>query len=439
MKILIIGAGPAGYTCAISLAQKNAEITIVEANNVGGVCLNEGCIPTKSLLHQTKHIDTAEWANVLEKKQGVVGLLTDGVESLLQMNNVTIVKGVAKFIDANTVDVNGLTITFDKAVIATGSVPAMPEFAKTNRNCIDSTEILTMTKLPKSMCIIGGGVIGCEMATVLNNAGVKVTIVEAADDILLGFERKHVNLLKKNMQKRGIEIRTSAKVTAVRDSGFTRSVAYEENGESKTCACDKILVAVGRKANVEGLNLEVVSINLDKGIIQVDSNCKTTADNIYAIGDCASNIKLAYWGTTQAKKLAKHLMNDETIVMPETIPSCVFTHPEIAKVGYTEAELSGKNIKCAEFPFSASGKAHCIEEGEGYVKLIIDAESKVLLGGHIVGPMATELIGILVPLVMNHCSVCMLVNSVFAHPTLSEAIAEAADILMGESINFKSS
>lgn len=438
MKILIIGAGPAGYTCAISLAQKGAEVTIVESKNVGGICLNEGCIPTKSLLHQTKHFDNADWANVQEKKQGVVGLLTGGVESLLQMNNVTIVKGNAKFIDANSVEVNGQTITYDKAVIATGSIPAMPEFAKGNRNCIDSTEALAMTKLPKSMCIIGGGVIGCEMATVLNNAGVKVTIVEAADDILLGFERKHVNLLKKNMQKRGIEIHTTAKVTAVRDSGFTRSVAYEENGENKTCACDKILVAVGRKANVEGLNLEAAGVNLDKGIIHVDCNCKTTADNIYAIGDCASNIKLAYWGSTQAKKLAKHLISDESIVMPDTIPSCVFTHPEIAKVGCTEAELTGKNIKSAEFPFSASGKAHCIEEGEGYVKLIIDADSKELLGGHIVGPMATELIGILVPLVMNHCNISMLANSVFAHPTLSEAIAEAADILLGESINFKS-
>lgn len=438
MKIIVIGAGPAGYTCAISLAQKGAEVTIVEFKNVGGVCLNEGCIPTKSLLHQTKHYDSADWAKVQEKKQGVVGLLTGGVESLLQMNNVTLVKGNAKFVDASTVEVNGQTLTFDKAVIATGSVPAMPEFAKGNRDCIDSTEALAMTKLPKSMCIIGGGVIGCEMATVLNNAGVKVTIVEAADDILLGFERKHVNLLKKNMQKRGIEIHTSAMVTAVRDSGFTRSVAYEENDGNKTCACDKILVAVGRKANVEGLNLEAAGVNLDKGIIQVDNNCKTTTDNIYAIGDCASNIKLAYWGSTQAKKLAKHLMKDEAVVMPESIPSCVFTHPEIAKVGYTEAELTGNNIKCAEFPFSANGKAHCIEEGEGYVKLIIDADSKELLGGHIVGPMATELIGILIPLVMNHCNISLLANSVFAHPTLSEAIAEAADILLGESINFKS-
>ena len=437
MNIIVIGAGPAGYSCAIALAQKGANVTIIESKNVGGICLNEGCIPTKSLLHQTKH-NAADWNAIQEKKSNVVGMLTGGVQSLLQMNNVNLVKGVAKFVDANTIEVNGNKVTFDKAIIATGSSPAMPDFAMNNRNCIDSTEALAMAKLPKSMCIIGGGVIGCEMATVLNNAGVKVTIVEAAEDILLGFEKKHVYLLKKNMQKRGIDIYVGAKVTAVRDSGFTRSVAYEENGEAKTCACDKILVAVGRKANIEGLNLDDAGVSVENGIIKVDANFKTDADNIYAIGDCASRIKLAYWGSTQAKKLAKYLMSEDSIAMPADIPSCVFTHPEIAKVGKTEAELQGQNIKCAEFPFSASGKAHCIDEGEGYVKLIIDADSMVLLGAHIVGPMATELIGILVPLVMNHCHINMLTNSVFAHPTLSEAIAETADILMGESINFKS-
>lgn len=435
MKIVVIGAGPAGYSCAIRLAQKGCEVVIVESKNIGGVCLNEGCIPTKSLLHQSKA--KSEWATVQSNKNEIVNQLTSGVEALLGMNNVTIMKGNAQFKSATAIDVNGIEVSFDKVVIATGSTPVIPSLAQGVRSCIDSSTALSLDKLPRKICIIGGGVVGCEMATIFNENGVSVTIIEAADDILLGFEKKHVALLKRKMKANGIEIHTGAKVEKVRDSGFSTSVVYEENGVNKNLPCDKVLVSVGRKANIEGLGLENAGIAIDKGLIVADENCKTSVDNIYAIGDCSSQIKLAYWGTTQAKNLANHLVDGKTAAMPKNIPFCVFTHPEIARIGATEADLKDKNIKKAEFPFAASGKALCMEEAEGYVKIIIDANNKEILGAHIIGPMAIELIGIFVPLVMNHCSIEMLENSVFAHPTLSEAISEAVDILNGESVNFK--
>lgn len=440
MNIVIIGAGPAGYTCAIALAQNGVNVTVVDSSNVGGVCLNSGCIPTKSLLHQTKYADfnNASWNDMIAEKNQIVSGLSGGVESLLSMNNVSLAHGHACFEDNHTINVGGNRIVFDKAIIATGSLPIIPSFATQNAHCIDSTAALSLDKLPKSICIIGGGVVGCEMATIFNNAGVKVTLIEAAPDILLGFERKHVNTLKRQMTKDGIDIHVASQVTAIRDSGFIRSVAYKEADSDKSCSCEKVLVAVGRKANIENMNVEAVGVLAENGIIKVNENFQTSNPDIYAIGDCASNIRLAYWGSTQAKKLAKHIVKWNTIKMPEIIPSCVFTHPEIAKIGYTEDELSGRNIRCAEFPFSASGKAHCIGEADGYVKLIMDTDTRVILGGHIVGPLATELVGILIPIVMNHLTVDSLANSVFPHPTLSEVICEAADILLGESINFKS-
>lgn len=439
MKIVVIGAGPSGYTCAIALAQKGAEVTIIESNHIGGVCLNVGCIPTKSLLHMTKSIGDAEidWKTVLQHKDVIVTNIRGGVEALLKMNNVVILKGHAKFISSNNIVVNGQELSFDKAVIATGSSAIIPSFVRNSKNCLDSTQALALEKLPKSICIIGGGVVGCEMATVFNNAGVKVTIIEALEDILVGFEKKHVVFLKKHMKESGIDIHVLAKVSEVRDSGFSTTVAYEENGESKSCPCDKVLVSVGREANIDGLGLEKAGVTTENNLIVTDENFKTSADNIFAIGDCSSSIKLAYWGSTQAKKLAKHIINGNVCSMPDTIPSCVFTNPEIAKVGKSEIELCDRDIKCAEFPFAASGKALCIGEAEGYVKIIIDAGTKELLGGHIVGPMATELISILVPLITNHCNLDILNNSVFAHPTLSEAIAETVDMLNGESVNFK--
>jgi dihydrolipoamide dehydrogenase len=440
MNIVIIGAGPAGYTCAIALAQKGANATIIESKSVGGVCLNEGCIPTKSLLHQTSHscADGASWNEMIEAKNQIVTQLSGGVDALLKMNNVALVSGEARFENDQTITVDNQSIAFDKAIIATGSSPVIPAIAQNSTHCIDSTAALSLSKLPKSICIIGGGVVGCEMATMFCNAGVKVTLIEAAPDILIGYERKHVHVLKRQMAKAGIDVHVASQVTAIRDSGFIRSVSYKENETDKSCSCEKILVAVGRKANVDKLNIEAAGIQTENNIIKVNENFQTSNPNVYAIGDCASNIKLAYWSSTQAKKLAKHLTNGDAIGMPQIIPSCVFTHPEIAKVGYTEDELAGKNIRCAEFPFSASGKAHCIGEADGYVKLIMDTDTNVILGGHIVGPLATELIGILVPIVMNRLTVDCLANSVFAHPTLSEVIGEAADILLGESINFKS-
>ena len=435
MKIVVIGAGPAGYSCAIRLAQKGCEVVIVESKNIGGVCLNEGCIPTKYLLHQSK--SKAEWAAVQGNKNGIVNKLTSGVEALLGMNKVTIMKGQAQFKNANSIDVDGDEVQFDKAVIATGSTPIIPLFAQGVRSCIDSTAALSLDKLPRKICIVGGGVVGCEMATIFNENNVGVTIIEAADDILSGFEKKHVALLKRKMKANGIEIYTGAKVKMIRDSGFSTSVVYEEDGESRNLLCDKVLVSVGRKAFIEGLGLENAGVVTNKGLIVADNNCKTSVDNIYALGDCSSQIMLAYWGTTQAKLLANNIVDGKIGTMPEKIPFCVFTHPEIARIGETEAELQDRNIKKAEFPFAASGKALCMEEAEGYVKIIVDAKNMEILGAHIIGPMATELIGIFVPLVMNHCSIKLLENSVFAHPTLSEVISEAVDILNGESVNYK--
>ncbi len=435
MKIVIIGAGPAGYTCAIRMAQKGCEVVVIESKNIGGVCLNEGCIPTKSLLHKSKRKD--EWIDSQNSKNEVVNKLTSGIESLLSMNHVKIIKGIAHFESATKIVVDNSEIEFDKAIIATGSVPVKPSFAQEVRSCMDSTMALSLDKLPRKLCIIGGGVVGCEMATIFNENGVSVTIIEAAKDILLGFEEKHVSLLKRKMRAAGIEIHTDAKVESIRETGFSTSVIYKEGEERKSFACDKVLVSVGRKANIDDLVLENAGVEVDKGLIQTDENCKTNVNNIYAIGDCSSNLKLAYWASTQAKRLAESIVNDVNVSMPSVMPYCVFTHPEIARIGAIESSLKDRNIKTAEFPFAASGKALCIEEAEGYLKIIVDSNNSEILGAHMIGPMATELIGIFVPLVMNHCSVKMLENSVFPHPTLSEAISEVVDILNGESVNYK--
>ena len=431
MIILIIGSGPAGYTCAVEFANNGIDVVVVEKKNIGGICLNEGCIPTKSLLYNSRNkVANISWANLLEEKDKVITTLRSGVNDLLLHDKIRVILGKAKFVSLNSILVNGEIITFDKAIIATGSSPIIPNFAQNIKSCIESTEALSLNKLPKSICVIGGGVIGCELATLFNNLGVKTTILEAKEDILIGFEKKHIAFLKHQMNLSGIDIHTSSNVSVIRDTGFSTIVVYKQNGVEYKCACDKVLFAIGRKANIEDMGISECNVVIEDGIIKTDNNFKTTVDNIYAIGDCASHYKLAYWGSTQAKKIVKHIINGEECLMPDTIPSCVFTSPEIAKVGKTEAELEGYNIKCAELPFSSNGKAHCIDAAKGYVKIIIDAETRQLLGGHIIGPNATELISILTPLVMNKCSVDLLASSVFAHPTLSEIIVDVVDLLL---------
>ncbi len=454
---LVIGAGPGGYVAAIRAAQLGQKVTVVEKGTVGGVCLNVGCIPSKALIsagHRYDHAKnssemgisaenvTLDFAKVQEFKAGVVKKLTGGVAGLLKGNKIDTVYGEAYFVDANTVRVmdenSAQTYTFKNAIIATGSTPIeIPNF-KYGKRVLDSTGALNLQELPKSLVVIGGGVIGTELGGAYANFGTEVTILEGTDVILNGFEKQMSQLVVKNLKKKGAKIVTKALAKGVEELDDKVIVTYEADGKEEKVEADYVLVSVGRKPNTKEMGLEEVGIKMtDRGIIEIDKQCRTNISNIYAIGDIVSGPQLAHKASYEGKIAAEAISGHASEIDYLGIPAVAFSEPELATVGYTEkqAKEEGIDIKASKFPFAANGRALSLNDAEGFMKIITRKEDGLVIGAQIAGPGASDMIselGLAIEAGMTAEDIAMTIH---AHPTLGEITMEAAEVALGSPIH----
>ena len=454
MKLAIIGGGPGGYVAAIRAAQLGASVTLIEKETLGGTCLNVGCIPTKVLLHATHELESIkrgaafglqckeaslDWQTVLSYKQKTVGQLTSGVGGLLKRHKVEFISGTAAFASTGSINVrtkNGAqTVQFDKAVIASGSMSASLPIPGADAACvITSNEALCLEAPPKSMVIVGGGVIGVELACVYARLGCKVTIVEFLDRILANMDAELITMVARDLKKLGVEIRTGCKVTAIDRDG---TVHFASTSGNETEKGENVLMAVGRKPNTGTIGLEKVGVSSERGAILVNEYMQTSIKNIYAIGDCTGGMMLAHVASEQGiVAVTNAIQGDHHRYDSATVPACVYTYPELAMVGMTEerAKQERDEIKVGKFPLVANGKAMLMGTG-GLVKIIADAKTEDVLGMHIYGPGATDMIHEGALAIRLEATIEEIVTTVHAHPTVAEAIGEAANDVRGLAIH----
>ena len=464
--VIVIGAGPAGYVCAIRCAQLGMSVACVDQfcdkNNKpspGGTCLNVGCIPSKALLDSSHHysfvndhaiehgINISESNIDIEKmqqrKNKVVKTLTTGVKGLLKKNKVEFIHGSAAFQDANTVIINAdqaQVINAKSIVIATGSKPFELDFLPVDqKRILDSTGALSLTSVPEHLGVIGAGVIGLEMASVWSRLGAKVTMWEAVDQFLPTVDKDIATQAKKIISKQGIDIQLNCKVQAAEKNKQSIKVnVLNDNGETEI-EVSHLLVAIGRVANTQGLALDAVGVTCDaNGFVQTSDHWQTNVSGIYAIGDVIGGAMLAHKGSEEGVALAEHLAGQYSDVNYAAIPWVIYTWPEIAWAGDTEQQLKDKNIQYnkGQFPFMALGRARTMGETDGIIKFLADANTDQLLGVHIIGPNASELIAEAVVSLESELTAEDLARTIHAHPTLSEGLHEAALDVSGNAIHF---
>src|SRR5690625_5086637 len=454
---LVVGAGPGGDVAAIRAAQLGQKVTIVDKADLGGTCLNVGCIPSKALI-QAGHLTemargneelgittenvSVDFSKVQDWKGSIVNRLTSGVEALLKGNKVDIVKGEVFFVDKNNVRVmdekQSQTYTFNNCIIATGSSPIeIPSFPFSDR-VLDSTGGLNLTEIPESLVVIGGGYIGTELGSAYANFGTKVTIIEGEKEILGGFEKQMTAVVKKRLKKKDVEIVTNAMAKGVEETDNGVTVTYEAGGEEQIVEADYVLVTVGRKPNTKEIGLEQVGIELDnQGLIKVDKQCRTNVENIYAIGDIVAGQPLAHKASYEGKVAAEAISGEKSEVDYLAMPAVVFSDPEIATVGYTEevAKEKGYNAKSSRFPFAANGRALSLNETDGFLNLVTREEDGLVIGAQIVGANASDIIaevGLAIEAGMTAEDIALTIH---AHPTLAEMTMEAADVALGKPIH----
>ena len=451
-QAVVIGGGPGGYVCAIRLAQLGLKTACVESRgSLGGTCLNVGCIPSKSLLnlseefHKVKNlsnkgIEVGEVKLNLDKmmksKDKAVTVLTKGVEFLLKKNKVTYYKGVGSFKSKNEISVkdsnkNETLIFSEKVIIATGSVPtSLPGIDFDEKIIVSSTGVLKLDKVPKKMVVVGGGYIGLEMGSVWSRLGAEVHVVEFLDHITPGMDKEISNEFMKILKKQGIKFHMQHKVDKIEKKNSSAVISTtDKDGNKKDFDCEVVLVSVGRKPNTEGLNLKKIGVNLDdKNRIQTDKNFKTNLDNIYAIGDVISGPMLAHKAEDEGIAVAENIVGQSGHVNYDTIPGVIYTTPEVASIGKTEEQLNDLNIKykIGKFSFMANSRAKAIDDTEGFVKILADEKADKVLGAHLIGPHAGELIAEIGVAMEFGASSEDIARTCHAHPTFSEAVKEAA-------------
>ena len=456
--VVVIGAGPAGYVCAIRLAQLGKKVTVIEKTNVGGVCLNVGCIPSKALIHAGTVYDRTQHAaemgitikgaaldmkKLMTWKGEVVKKLTGGVGQLLKANGCNLIAGEAKFTSATAVEVKTATgtdiIQFKQAVIATGSRPAkIPGFDVDQELVLDSTGGLSQDTVPGTLLCVGGGYICLELGTFYSKVGSKVTVVEASPLLLGIVDPDLVRVVQKNLQKRGVEIMTSTMVKGVKKNAKSVEVTFASEGVEKKQTFDRVLVTIGRTPKTENLGLDRAGVKVDsKGFVPVNERRQTSVPSIYAVGDVAGQPLLAHKGSKEGMVAAEAIGGLKTIYDVKAMPAVVFTDPEIATVGLTEAEAKAKglSVTVGVFPYAANGRALSVAEPDGMVKLVSDSKKGTLLGCHIVGAEASNLIAEATLAIEMGAHVEDLALTVHAHPTLPETIMEAAEVALGHPIH----
>ena len=445
MKIIIIGAGPGGYETALLAAKRGVEVVLIEAGHVGGTCLNEGCIPTKSFCKNAEVLDGLrnaesfgitgldfrfDFSSVTARKNEVVEQLRGGVEGLLGHKNITLVRGKASFKDQHTVVCDGVEHTAEHIIIATGSVSASLLIPGADLpGILTSKEILDVEEVPQRLCVIGGGVIGLEFASVFRSFGSEVTVLEYCKDILPRFDTDLAKRLKQSLGKRGIEINTQAQVTGISNEGPEYKVTYLRKGKEECVVADKVLMAVGRKANVDSLNLADVGIEFTpRGIAVDEKTMQTSVPHIYAVGDINGKMMLAHAATFQGIVALDHIMGVENNIDLSVMPAAVFTSPEAASVGMTEDECKEKGIpvKCLKSFFRANGKAVTMGETDGFCKIVVsDTPEKTLLGCHLYGPHASDIVQEACALISCKATLGQFKDIIHTHPTLSEVLQSA--------------
>lgn len=454
-KVVVIGGGPGGYVAAIRAAQLGASVALVEKGSVGGTCLNRGCIPTKALaagvevIHAVRRaaefgVTTGEvvvdFGRLMERKDQVVARLVQGVEFLLKKNRVELIRGTARLSGKGRVTVEGPEgvsgLEAENIILATGTGPArVKAFGYDGERVITSDEALKLGEVPKRLLIIGGGVIGCEFACIFSALGSKVTVVEIMPTILPLLDKEAARQMQGLLKRQGIAIKNRVKIQEVKKLQDSLAAVLEGGEEIEA---DRVLISVGRVMSLEGLGLEEAGVALgDRGQVVVNDRMETTVPGIYAIGDITGGVQLAHVASAQGMAAADNIMGLSRAMDYRVVPSCIFTRPEAASVGITsqEAEEKGINFKTGKFPLLASGKALTMGETDGFVKILASGETDRILGVHIVGPHATDLIAEATVAMQAGFTAGRLAATIHAHPTLAEALMEAAGAVHGKGIH----
>lgn len=433
--IAIIGSGPGGYVAGLYAAGSGKKVVVIEKDRLGGVCLNWGCIPTKTLIASVKTLKAVKrskefgidvssfnvnYADIRKRKDDVINTLKKGIESLLKAKKAELVKGFAKFLDKNTLDVEGTKIEADNIIIATGTVPLeLPNFKFDGKRVLRSAELLDADDLPKKLLIVGGGVNGCEYAYIFASFGVDVTVVEMMDRLLPTMDRELGKNMEMILKKHKVKIQTKTKL------------------EKIPAEYDKAVICVGRKTNVDGIGLDKAGVKTENRKIVVNTKMQTNVPNIYAIGDVTGGYLLAHVASHEGITACNNILGRPSEIDYGSVPLCIYTEPEISSVGLTqdEAAKEGREVKISKFPFRGLGKSHAIGEKDGFVKIVGDKDSGKVLGIQIVGAQAADLIAEATPIVKKGITVKELCELIHAHPTLSEAVMEAAFSFDGRPIH----
>jgi len=457
--VIVIGGGPGGYVAAIRAAKNGAKTALIERRDFGGTCLNIGCIPTKTLIagvevfHKAKHAAdfgvkisgtvAPDWDAMLARKDSVIKNLRGGIGSLLKAAGVTVFKGQGAFSGRKTLQVldeNGKVaeeLTAQKTIIASGSESLVPGFIPKGKRVITSTELLSIPEIPKSLLILGGGVIGCEFACLFAELGTKVTIVEMMESVMPLIDRECAKTVAQQMTKAGVEIMNGKPLSDI------KATANGVSGKvgDMTVSADYLLVSIGRKPALEGMNIAAAGIKTnERGWIPVDSCCRTNVPGVFAIGDATGSWQLAHAASAMGVVAADVACGKKNTFDGSLVPGCIFTSPEIGSVGKSQEQCDKEGIetRVGKFPFAALGKAMAINETVGFCKIIADAKTDQVLGVHIVGPHATDLIAEAGPALQLEITARELGKAIHAHPTLGEAMMEAAHAVHGESAHIPS-
>ena len=464
--VIVIGGGPAGYVAAIRSSQLGLSTACVEefvddsGNAVfGGTCLNVGCIPSKALLDSSHrfyeaagHLDThgikvekvkLDLSVMMDRKDSIVKKLTGGIGGLFAANKVTPITGRGKVIAGNNVEVTksdgtSETIAAKNIIIATGSSPIEIASAEFNNNVVDSTGALEFTEVPKTLGVIGAGVIGLELGSVWARLGSKVTVIEAMDDFLFMADKEIAKDSLKDFKKQGLDIKLGSRLVASKNLKKSVKISYESSAGTEEMEFDKLVVAVGRRPNVQNVFSEDSGVHLDeRGFISVDDHCQTSASNVWAIGDVVRGPMLAHKGSEEGVMVAERIAGKHAEMNYDLVPSVIYTHPEIAWVGKNEEELKSENrsYKVGKFPFAASGRALAVDQSTGFVKVISDESTDTILGVHVFGPSAAEIVQQALISMEFGASSEDLGLTIFSHPTVSEALHEAALAVNNQAIH----
>ncbi len=459
IDVLVIGAGPGGYVAAIRAAQLGRSVVVVDKAELGGVCLNRGCIPSKALISAAHHYEAAkdspfpgiettaklDFAKVQEWKQSVVNKMTGGVKTLLKGNNVRVIQGEAIFTSANEVRVSseyeGQRLRFKDCIIATGSRPIELKALPFGKRVLSSTEALALDHVPESLVVVGGGYIGVELGQTYAKFGSKVTIIEGTNAILPLFDEQLTRLVTRNLKKYNVDVFTNALAQSVQETDKDITLTFKVGDEEKTVTAEYVLVTVGRRPNTDELGLESIGVKMtDRGLIEVDAQCRTSVPHIYAIGDIVPGAALAHKASYEGKVAAEAIAGQASAVDYRCIPSVVFSDPEIASVGLSEKEAKEQygDIAVGRFPYAANGRAVALNADAGFVRLIAEKSTGVLVGAQVIGTEASNLIAELGLAIEMSATLEDIALTIHAHPTLGEMVMEASEVALGSPIHIVS-